>query len=283
MLLGDGTGSFVHASEAEKRVLEANGDVVVGGGGLDWGDLDDDGRPEVVATRFREAVLGERRDPSSRNVPVGAGPAIARRAVLGWGARVFDADNDGDLDIVVAGGGLEADVRLGDDAFSLSGRCLFQLNAGGGYFREVGRYFGEAFGLEGLHRGLACADLDRDHRIDLIVARLDGPPLVLWNSLELRRWLRLRLVSQPRAGFPRSPPEGIGARVEIEAAGRRQVRWLKRSAGYLSSSEATLHFGLGEAGCVDRLRIYWPSGQRDEHRSLEADREYVALEGGELR
>jgi len=54
--------------------------------------------------------------------------------------------------------------------------------------------------------------------------------------------------------------EAIGARVIIEAGGKKQERTVQSGTGYASQCEHTARFGLGAAGKVDALRVEWPSG-----------------------
>jgi hypothetical protein len=186
----------------------------------------------------------------------------------GWGVQLFDADNDGDLDVLVASSGLAGRAE----------RPLFHLNEGGGSLREIGRLLGSGFSQPRRILGSACADLDGDGRLDLVLAVEGGPPLILWNRLERRRWLRLRL--EPRQGLsPASPPAGIGARALLTCSGRTQARLLERAPRPRASVQAVLHFGLGWAREAERLEIHWPSGRVDVHGPLEADREYLAREG----
>ena len=53
-----------------------------------------------------------------------------------------------------------------------------------------------------------------------------------------------------------------GARVEILAGGRRQVREVRTDGSYLSAHQPAVHFGLGAAGEAEEVRIRWPSGRR---------------------
>jgi len=54
-----------------------------------------------------------------------------------------------------------------------------------------------------------------------------------------------------------------------------------RSGGnYLSQDDMRIHFGLGEARRVDRVRIRWPNGNIEELGSFEADRYVTIREGG---
>ena len=49
------------------------------------------------------------------------------------------------------------------------------------------------------------------------------------------------------------------------------------AVGYASSSDRTVHFGLGSAERVKRLEIEWPSGTKQLLENLLADR-YVSIE-----
>ncbi len=42
-----------------------------------------------------------------------------------------------------------------------------------------------------------------------------------------------------------------------------------------------VHFGLGDAGRVEKLTIFWPSGLKQELTDLEGDRQIVVEEGGD--
>ena len=70
---------------------------------------------------------------------------------------------------------------------------------------------------------------------------------------------------------------GLGAWVELEAGGPRQVRY--HTGGALYGQDLTpVHFGLG-ASTMARITVRWPSGRRDT-REVAADR-YVDIVEGE--
>jgi tetratricopeptide (TPR) repeat protein len=68
----------------------------------------------------------------------------------------------------------------------------------------------------------------------------------------------------------RSNRDGIGARLTLEAGGRRQFREHRLQSGYLSSHDPRIHFGLA-AGTTARLRVRWPSGVEQSFDDLPAD------------
>ena len=59
----------------------------------------------------------------------------------------------------------------------------------------------------------------------------------------------------------KSNRDGIGARLELTAGGRKQIAERFAGSGYLSQDDGRIHFGLGATAKADKLTIHWPSGQ----------------------
>jgi hypothetical protein len=115
------------------------------------------------------------------------------------------------------------------------------------------------------------ADLDDDGALDLLVARLDEPPLLLWNESRGRgHWLALRVE---QAGTPGRL--AVGARVQAVAAGRTFSAEVRAGSSFLSTEDPRVHFGLGPAARVERLSVEWPGGARREWTDVAADRQLV--------
>jgi hypothetical protein len=274
---GDGRpGIFVANDNARNLLLRArgNGFVEVGvdagvayngdgrnisGMGADFGDIDGDGRPDIVMTGLKnetwEVFLnqgkGSFEDGSART-----GLLAQSRRWSGWGLGLVDLDNDGWVDLFVAGGGLDAKDPETNRVF----RNL------GGRFADVTAECGLGAGPSGLHRGVVFADFDRDGRVDAAVAALNAPLELWWNRSPRagRHWLQLRLTGR------RSNRPAIGAEVRCRAGGRIQMRTVSPSVGYASSSDLTAHFGLGEAERAT-VEIRWPSGLVQTLGEVKAD------------
>ena len=59
-------------------------------------------------------------------------------------------------------------------------------------------------------------------------------------------------------------------------------RIIRTGSSYLSQSELTASFGLGNHTTVDSLSIIWPSGKIDMFTNLENNREIFIKEGSNL-
>jgi hypothetical protein len=227
----------------------------ISGMGADFGDIDGDGRPDIVMTGLKNEtfeVFLNRGKGAFDDGSAQTGLLALSRKWSGWGCGLVDLDNDGWLDLFVAGGGL--------DTQDAQPNRIFQNQAGpnrGRRFADVSDLAGTGLASPALHRGVVFADFDRDGRIDAAVTALNAPIELWWNRSPrenpARHWLQLRLIGR------RSNRSAIGAEVRCHAAGRVQVRTVSSSVGYASSSDLTVHFGLGEATRA-AIEIRWPSG-----------------------
>ncbi len=130
-----------------------------------WGDLDDDGRVDVVLCRpakgtevWRQVSPGQWRDATPADFHLPAGDIVD--------GAMFDADHDGDLDIWLING---------------SGPNELLNNDGDFRFRAIGAQAGIA-GDGRPARGLAIADLDGDRDADVIVVKAAPPHDVFIND-----------------------------------------------------------------------------------------------------
>lgn len=126
-------------------------------------------------------------------------------------------------------------------------------NQGDDQFVDVGYLTGSNRVEDG--RGVVVADFDRDGRLDLVIQNRDRPVVLLMGRGASGNWLEVDLEGTA------SNRDALGAVVIAHTAdGRSRARQVAGGSGYLARSSRVLHFGLGEAGTVDRLEIRWPSG-----------------------
>jgi hypothetical protein len=242
------------------------------GMGADAGDYDGDGHLDFVLTTFAHdssslyrGVDGARFEDAT----AASGLAAPTFAPMGWGAAFLDADLDGRPDLFFANGHIFADV--GDfPALQETFRQKNQLFLNQGTaFRDVSARAGAGLQVQRVGRGLAVGDLDDDGDLDVVVSNMDDVPTVLENRQRTgHHWVAFRVTAPERNRL------AIGARVTVEAGGRRQVREVRSGGSYLSQNDLRAHFGLGaHADAVD-VEVRMPGGDRWRWRGLPVDRQH---------
>lgn len=237
--------------------------------GLAVGDWNDDGRPDLVESSiYVVSFMVSAADPAA---PAGAwyfDAAAARGLVLdpdrqgagfGWGVAAGDLDHDGDEDLHLVLGHHDGFNETLPTAAPLPAADHLWLHQEDGSFLEVGADPRWGLADRGVGRGLVLRDLDGDGWLDLVKAQLDGPDVAYWSVCGQGGWITVDLTDET------SPNRAaVGARLEVEAAGRRWTRW--QTAGSVSlfgGSPGRLHVGLGEVERVDRVVVVWPEGGVD--------------------
>lgn len=130
-------------------------------------------------------------------------------------------------------------------------------------------YFPEMLG-----GGVALVDYDNDGDLDVLINVNNGPARLLRNDSDRSNHvLRVRTVGTA------SNRDGIGARVEVTAGGRRLWQIVKTGSSYASQSELPVTFGLGSASTVDAVRVTWPNGRVDTLGPQRANQVLAIVEG----
>lgn len=201
-----------------------------------------------------------------------------------WGSAFLDVDLDGYEDLLVVNGHRwdirDADgvARLGNTAAPvpwnleqgefprLDARSIALRNTGDVHFTDESRAWG--FGADAaISQGIALADFDGDGDLDVLVTRLDAPPVVYRNETAAPR-VAVRLHgTQPNT-------RGIGAAVTVATASLpAQSREMTDGGYYLSGSDEELVFATGRDSLVD-LTVHWRSGKQSELRRVARNRLY---------
>jgi len=165
---------------------------------------------------------------------------------VSWGTGVYDYDNDGLLDILIFHGGL---IHLIPQEHT-----LFR-GLGNAKFEDVSRDAGPVLSERTTARGACFGDYDNDGNVDAFVVNLGARGTLVHNvSTNTGHWIAVKLKGT------KSNRDGIGAKVEVFAGGKRWLAERVAGTGYLSQDEDRMHFGLGAAALVDKIVVHWPSG-----------------------
>ena len=194
------------------------------------------------------------------------GVSQANAQYASWGTGVYDFDNDGQLDILIFHGSLIQQIP--------EEHTLFR-GLGGGNFADVSDDAGPVLSDRTVARGACFADYENDGKVDAYVVNLNSKGTLLRNvSTNAGHWIEIKLVGT------KSNRDGIGARVEVEAAEKRWTAERVAASGYMSQDDGRLHFGLGAATTIDRLIVHWPSGNVQTLETQPVDRVLTVQEPG---
>jgi hypothetical protein len=269
-------GTFTEASLAAGVSVARDGKPRAGMG-TDFGDLDGDGRLDLVVTNHEfetHSLFHNEGGGLFTDATIASGIGPPTLPYVGFGTALFDYDNDTRLDLAIVNGHVidnTAQFRAGS---SHAQKNLLFHNTGAPRLVEVSRQSGPGFALEKVSRTLAVADLDNDGDLDLVITNNGQTPDLLRNDGgSSGRALMIRLVGV------QSNRDGIGARLQITAGGRRQIREVKAGSSYLGQNDTRVHVGLGTAARADRIDIQWPSGKRDSLTGVAAGQTIVVQEG----
>jgi hypothetical protein len=271
LLHNKGNGTFEDISVLSGTAIGEPGHPEAGMG-IDMGDYDGDGLMDIVVANYELETNGLYRNLGGGTFIDSRSPAgIAEPSLLflAFGVAFADFDQDGDIDLVIADGNINPNAAEFLEGSTYAQRNLVFENLGTGKFRED-----KATGMDGVHvhRGLAVGDLDGDGDLDVALNNLNEPCEVYENTSAGGaggHWLQVDFAAPSGNRF------GLGARVELEAAGlKKQIRDVKAGSSYASQNALGVHFGLGKAEKVDRLMVRRP-GKVQVFEGLPVDRKIV--------
>ncbi|MHC4947967.1 MAG: CRTAC1 family protein, partial [Planctomycetota bacterium] len=250
--------------------------------GIALGDYDGDGDGDLFLTHFalETNTLYRQFSPGQfEDATTGSGLGAPGVDFTSFGTAFLDVELDGDLDLVVVNGRVlrrlpHAGSRVNAHWRPYAEPNQLYLNDGSGHFALVGERCGALCDDIEVSRGVAAGDLDRDGDIDLVVTNGNGTVRLYRNdSPRAGSWLVVRAVD------PALRRDALGAVVEVAAGSRRWRRPIRTAHSYLSASEPTAHFGLGETDAVDEITVRWPDGTLEVFPGGPAERR-VVLERG---
>ncbi len=227
--------------------------------GLAVADFNKDGLMDVAVTHTGAPGLslwrnvdGSRFERVALNLP---------GVTSAWGLTPVDFDNDGWIDLAVL-----VETSAGTELRVLR-------NEGGMGFTDVS----ESLGLRKLNlggaRSVVSADVNHDNATDLVIGRLNAPPLVLRNVGGNRNHsLRIDL-----AGLADNK-SAIGTKVEVFSDGNWQKFEIAGASGYMGQGATELIAGLGGSEHADVVRLLWPTGVPQDELDIAANKPLALTE-----
>jgi len=253
----------------ESFVAYTENGVPVSSMGVDFRDWNNDGEPSLFVT-----ALGGETFPLFRNEGNGffsadtyvAGIGFRSIKMSGWGAGIYDFDNDGYKDLFSANSHVSENADIDPQQHYLQPNAVFR-NLHNGTFTDVSAEAGASMQNRAAHRGCAFGDLNNDGKIDVIVSAIGSPAELLYNtSTDANHWILIKTVGV------KSNRDGIGTRIKVtETTGPVQYNHVTTAGSYASSSDPRVHFGLGTDPIIKEIELKWPSGTVQVLRNVKAD------------
>ena len=231
LLLKQRGGAWSNDTAVGRGFPAASGD-----GAMAVGDLNNDLRPDVIASVGNQLVIAFNGATNRTTISFGTTPPGE--------LKLIDYDNDGWLDIVVLGARTAESARsLNDERADSAVRAPIRV------FRNLGANgFAETTAALGLDKftarieSFATADLDGDCDTDFVFSTATGLHLLRNDGGNKNHQLRVALQGT------RSNASAIGVRVDVIAGGLRVARRVR---------ELPVEIGVGQHRQLDAVNVHW--------------------------
>ena len=275
--------------------------------GIAVGDVNGDTRPDLFVTHLTGETNTFYTSSSAFFVFIDmtemSGFAGRDLPFTGFGCGFVDFDNDADLDIALVNGRVKrGPVLEGANTgefwnFYAEPNLLFQNSRTGPVggaelkksaetpkqkhsdsrqriaFTDVSSRAPDFTERIEVSRGTAFGDIDRDGDIDMVVSGLNNRLRLFQNEAPppQHHYFSVRAITQDR--------DALGAQVTLRTASRTLTGYVLSGTSYLSSSEPSVHFGLGEIDAIQTIEVRWQDGSRERFPGTPADQRITVYQG----
>lgn len=261
-------GQFSEEAVFRGVALDEQGNAL-SGMGVATADYNGDGWLDIFRTNFsdeRVSLYRNQGDAIFNETTLQSGLGGSTRYV-GWGAGFADFENDTWPDLFWVTGHIFPEVERLHTDIHYKDHAILYKNLGNGNFSDISSQAGPAFRERHSARGAAFGDYDNDGSVEVAINNQNEPPSLFKLAEKPKgNWIIIRLEGTA------SNRSAIGARLKLTAGSRVQSDEVRSGGSYMSQSDLRVRFGLGDATCVDKLEIVWPSGTREVEINLPVNR-----------
>ena len=196
-----------------------------------------------------------------------------------WAPLIADFDNDGIKDLFVTNGILRRPNDLDflkfnsnrtapdtDHAADIeailkmpAGKVSNTIYKGTDSIKFTDQTKSWGFDKPSFSNGAACADLDNDGDLDIVINNINEPASIYQNQTNQQsnnHYLEIQLEGDEQNRF------GIGTKVVVIQQDKGiQLSYLNTTKGFESSSLQYIHFGVGIDSIVASIKVIWPDGK----------------------
>lgn len=167
----------------------------------------------------------------------------------GWGVVSLDINQDGFLDIYETNGF--------NGSFETDPAILY-INDGTGNFTDDAPLCG--MDVQSAGRGLLNADFDLDGDQDILMFNARQEMVYYRNDINGTPGANAITLEFDTSAIAGLAPNGFGTMVEMSSDSGDQMRYMDGGSNYLSQSELSVHFGLGDDDSA-YIAVRWANGE----------------------
>jgi hypothetical protein len=216
------------------------------------------------------------KDESFDEIVVPTESADATRLMAGWSLKLFDYDNDGNIDLLLPEGYRNPTVpKRTEELKYLEPMLLFRNTETG--LKNRSAQGGAMFSKGLAARGMALGDFDNGGSVDVLVNKNNDAPVLLRNNMgRQNHWLGVRLIGR------KANINAVGAKVTDKSGDFLRHRFKVGDGSYLSSHDPRMVLELGQRTAIDWVEVKWPVPSQlvERFANLPIDRYVTLREGG---